>query len=340
MFAMRVLIRADGNKAIGMGHIAREAELALALGSCGFEVAFLTRSQEPALKKLNERGLNAVTIDERMNRTQEENAVLEEVKKYKPDLLVLDVFVQYENQFLLALKKHARITCCVLDQPEQMDIACDVVVNGNPVQMQYLYPNHYLVGPTYFMMAPLFLNLHKKRKVLRKSVKEVIITLGGSDHHDLIFKVLNALSSRIQSMAVTVVLGIAFGKEKELANFIAKKKIDVTIMQNVPSLAQLLFDSDIAITAGGNTLFERMAIGTPGMTANQLAVQESISSYFDSKKANVNAGMGQMVSEKQIALAFDRLLDVDLRKTISSNGKKLVDGNGIARIVKELKRRL
>ena len=158
---MRVLIRADGNKAIGMGHIAREAELALALGSCGFEVAFLTRSQEPALKKLNERGLNAVTIDERMNRTQEENAVLEEVKKYKPDLLVLDVFVQYEKQFLLALKKHARITCCVLDQPEQMDIACDVVVNGNPVQMQYLYPNHYLVGPTYFMMAPLFLNLHK-----------------------------------------------------------------------------------------------------------------------------------------------------------------------------------
>ena len=50
--------------------------------------------------------------------------------------------------------------------------------------------------------------------------------------------------------------------------------------------------ADIAITAGGNTLFERVAAGLPGMTITQLERQSKISKRFEELDINTHIGFG------------------------------------------------
>ena len=56
-----------------------------------------------------------------------------------------------------------------------------------------------------------------------------------------------------------------------------------------------------AITAGGNTVFERIAAGVPGMTINQLLRQNQFSDFFALKGLNTNLGMWNDYCEESLA---------------------------------------
>lgn len=333
-----VIFRADSSKDIGMGHITRDSDLADALhGRFGAEILFITRDTSSSLEMLRARGFSVVSFPSDFTNTQEHRFVLEVVAVKKPALFILDMLDAYRDlPFLASLKKHAVMLGCIADNADFFDILpADFVVNGNPCQLRHSYKvrDKYLLGPQYFILAPVFLKLHNQQYTVKKKPQRVTITLGGSDHNNLIFKVLGALKDELALFDVTVVVGPAFGKDMELHDFVAREKLQVMVKRNV-LLAPLLFASDIVITAGGNTLFERLVLGVPGITINQLPMQQDISACFAADEATINIGMGVDAVPSEILRVFRVLAsDSTLRQRMSEKGKSLVDGLGVQRIL-------
>ena len=62
-------------------------------------------------------------------------------------------------------------------------------------------------------------------------------------------------------------------------------------MTNCSSLAPVWSKYLFAITAGGNTLFERICAGVPGLTINQLDRQNGFAQIFEDLHVNINLGL-------------------------------------------------
>src|SRR6185295_12570823 len=92
----------------------------------------------------------------------------------------------------------------------------------------------------------------------RKRATRTIVTMGGSDTHGITIDVAKVL--RECAMEATIVLGPAFRHEAQLAPLL---NASFTVKRNVPSLAAELAEHDLAVTAGGITLYEACASGLP-----------------------------------------------------------------------------
>lgn len=321
-----------------MGHITRDCDLADALRvEFGTDVLFLTRDTPSSLEMLKSRGFPILSFPAGLGRAKEQRFVLDVVAEKNPSLFILDMLEVYRNlPFLASLKKHVRTLGCIADNADFFDIIpADFVINGNPCQLKHQYKNtdKYLLGPRYFILGARCAKLSSKAYKVKKKVKKIVMTLGGSDHNDLIFKVLGALKDELSGLDVTVAVGPAFGKDAELRDFIARENMKIKVQRDMP-LVPLLSTTDLAITAGGNTLFERLALGVPGITINQLPMQQDIAASFAADGATVNMGIGVDTSPDNMRHAFRELVkDSALREQMSKKGKMLVDGLGIQRIM-------
>ena len=344
MAKLSVAFRADSSKEIGMGHITRDIVLASALASdLNADIVFITHTNDSSRAALDTAGIPMLNLEPSPSLPQEKKRVLELVEQIKPDIFILDVLDGYKDQeFQQMLKKKVMFLGIIFDNADYAELPhADFVVNGNPLQLFHTYANKnkYLLGPSYFIMSSDYISLHKKNYTVKKTTKKLLISLGGSDHNNLIFKVLRAIKSRLDIFSTTVALGSAFGDKSKFFDFLKSENINVKLFAGTSGLAHPFFDSDIAITAAGNTLFERLAVGTPGITISQIVphnksrMQEETASSFASQGATLHVGIGTEVSEKDILKNFDRLTeDYELRVSMSTKGKMLVDGLGVERI--------
>ncbi len=90
--------------------------------------------------------------------------------------------------------------------------------------------------------------------------------------------------------------------------------------------------ADLAVTAGGMTLYECLASGTPIVA---LAIA-------DNQRPNVaSLGAAGLLIDGNASLerAIERLAaDADMRATMSRRGRDVVDGDGARRVVREIQR--
>jgi len=330
MKSKKIVIRTDSSKKIGTGHISRDLELAKLLKKHA-EIIFLTKNNESSIKKITKNGFKAIIISSK-------NELENNLDQINPDIIILDVLEKYKyNNYMNFLKSKCQKLICIFDEPSKQDIKADIIINGHPKQDPEWYKNKkstYLVSPKYFIMNPKF---SSKSNKLRKKVKTILLTFGGSDHNDLIFDVLKIIDKFDEKFNIIIAIGLAFGKEDKLKQAIKKLSHKVKIKKNLPNLISVFLKSDIAITAGGNTIFERIAIGTPGITINQLKIQQTISSAFAAKKANINLGMYDKFSEEKLLNKLKELINnFESRKKISDSGKKIVDSLGAVRIANKI----
>ena len=66
-----------------------------------------------------------------------------------------------------------------------------------------------------------------------------------------------------------------------------------------------------AITAGGNTLFERICAGVPGLTINQLDRQDGFADMFELLNVNINLGLWHAFDSSDLDRAVGSLASLD-----------------------------
>jgi spore coat polysaccharide biosynthesis predicted glycosyltransferase SpsG len=318
---MKILILADGNHKIGMGHIYRSVSLSQELKNYGHEIAFITKDTiaKKFFSKISEcviiPNLNSPKIDLFL-------------KKFSPELILLDKLK--ESKIVL---KNLRKFCPIL-AIDYTGKHYDLIDHG----INILYHETGIKKNSFSSFKYTILNKNfkkNKNRKLNKEIKSVIILQGGSDTYCFTPKILKSILLVKNNFSISIVLGPSFKCHKKLNQIIKESNKTIKIFHDVKNMSNLMQKHDLAITAGGNTLVELAYLGIPSIIICGEKFELETAKLITKNGFGINVGFGGSITSSKIQLNLEKLINnFTLRKKMSKMGHKLIDGNGNHRIRK------
>ena len=316
---MRIAFRTKGNHKQGMGDVIGSLAIADAFRAKGAEIMFIVDNDKEALRCIEKHGYTVALV-------QSEGEEVSNLISFRPDAIIVN---QLNNppQYLKNLKPHARLLATVDDAGEGAKVAD---LRFNPL---YRAPDAFY-GPEFAPLRKEFKKVDEKPRV-RKRVKNILVTLGGSDTYGFTPKVVSALKDVPKEISITVLLGPAFKHEEELKKALrdADRAFMIARDVNARDMASLIAKADTVVCSGGNTLYEVARVGVPAIILCGEPFEEETAKRMEEKGFGVNLGFDRNIETKRISKAVnDIIADYKLRLRMSKKGKKLVDGKGAERI--------
>jgi spore coat polysaccharide biosynthesis predicted glycosyltransferase SpsG len=141
------------------------------------------------------------------------------------------------------------------------------------------------------------------------------------------------------SIKLLVLIGPLNLYENNIKDYIKEKSLNIELIKSPEDVSKIYLDSDIAISAGGSSCYEIAYFGIPNIIITIADNQLNIAKELDDKKISIYLGIKHKIKKEQLDNKVKELLNNhSLRKTLSKNGKKLVDGKGKERIVDFMER--
>jgi spore coat polysaccharide biosynthesis predicted glycosyltransferase SpsG len=262
--------------------------------------------------------------------------MIERLKALYLDVLFIDSYNVTEEFFLkmrLFVKK-----LCYIDDVNKFSYPVDILINGNITGEFLVYKSYYddevmLLGLDYNLIRDEFKDLPER--IINRNVKEIMITTGGSDPFDLSFRLAEIiLSGDMQENTIlNIVAGSGFSKLEKLRD-LSRINANVVIYENVSKMAEIMLRSDLAITAGGSTIYELCACGTPALAFIVAENQRQVVDTLCDKGYIQSLGWHNEFTDQEFLSTLKLLCeDYEKRASYSRKMQKLVDGEGVSRIV-------
>ncbi len=328
-----VAIRADGSEQLGMGHISGMLQLAQAMREKhGAACVFLTRENDDVKRVVEAAGHAFHALPKEMTPEEEEQTILDLVSNLRPSAYVTDLLT-FPHNYMDKLRALNIKTLCN-DVLATTQLAPDAMVNRDFLPQRLdKYDRHdcttYYTGLKYTIINPAYSDT--EREPIQEQPKRLLITMGGSDPMNLSDTAIQAAIATGIDWEITVVLGPAYKQELSAAK--KAKDARLRIVKNLPVLAPVMLDADLAIASGGLTLFELAATGTPALILCQEPEQIINAEGFAEKGTCRTLGWGDKVSVEEISAAVKDLAnDLAVRQKMSETGRSLVDGRGAERV--------
>jgi spore coat polysaccharide biosynthesis predicted glycosyltransferase SpsG len=242
----------------GMGHLYRALNLATALSEIGIYCKFFINDHDVSRKIITSRKYTYEVVDLNDFSSDWETKF---IIKYKVNIWIND---RLNTNIQHAKKVKANdVPLVTFDDRGSGAAICDLHIAALVLDAtERLAGKFILRGSNYLILNPEIL----KYRHLRTSLKNILVTLGGSDTHGVTVKLVEALAN--QGRSATIIVGAGFEHNKELNKVLTK---NFEIKHNVPSLIEEFSKYDLAITGGGITAFEANASGLPCIiVANEL----------------------------------------------------------------------
>lgn len=336
------LIRADGNAKVGAGHLMRCMTVALELAELtGRDNVRFVCADTDSAALVRENGFGAYVLHTDYSRMEQE---VEEWEKLtgsidSPRILVDSYFVT--DRYLCALRDLGYVA--LMDDLGARPYPVDCVVNYNapaePEHYRALYRGRdvkLIIGSNYVPVRRQFLNAGYQ---VQNEVKNVLITTGGGDSENIAGKILEGIYR--EGVDFYVAAGRFHPNVRELEQF-AGSCDNVHICRDVKDMAALMKRCDLAVTAGGSTVYELAVVGIPFLCFSYAANQEALTEYIGSRRIAEEAGAWHKDpggTLENIQEKFERLLcDRKLRETVSRSARSMADGRGAVRLAEELMR--
>lgn len=357
-------IRADGNAKIGAGHLMRCLTIAEALaekltgdrfaGGCAGspEICFLC-ADEASSELVRERGFQARTLGTDYRLMETELPILSnllritgnEGEKIAHVILIDSYYIT--PAYLEELGKYGYTV--LLDDRQAQGYPVDAVINYNAFAEEEVYRKLYqgkaacvFVGSRY---VPLRKQFADRPYQVAEEVGRVLITTGGGDEDNIAGQILKAVDGgeqtqeKRQKINYDLIIGRYNPHLKELQK-LAEERPRVRLHYDVKDMAGLMESCDLAITAGGTTVYELAAIGVPFICFSYAENQELLTQYIDRNRI---AGYGGAFHRKpqetleNIRTVFQEMCrEKEKRDTCYLMEKKMIDAKGAERIVSEV----
>ena len=339
---MRVLFRVDAGAVIGFGHLQRSLSLALALRQAGAHCVFLTDARLDLKRHVAASGFRAIALTRsRRGSLGDASETVRLAAQERCAALVVDAYEGTES-FLARVGVSGLYVAAINDIPRHA-FPCQLVVNGSLGAKNLPYRaagvgTRFLLGPAYALLRPEF--RHVPPRATRQVVRNVLVTLGGADPASLMPRLLTLLEGAPGAFEVTVIVGPFFTHRAALQETVRRQRRSVRLIPAPDSVCGLMQDADLAISAGGQTLFELAATATPTlairMADNQTVQLQGLSRAGAVKNLGEphEAGFAQRLSGELQALLRSR----QTRMTMSRRAQGLIDGLGAERVAQHLLR--
>lgn len=369
-----IVIRADANSKIGMGHVMRCLSVADALLKRGEEVLFVTADDTP-VPLLTKKGVPyrvlhtdyadmeaelpglLCILQELTQRAELPEEVLSRMSSQRKDIAILVDSYYVTEKYLAALKK--RITTIYMDDIYAFSYPVDMLINYNIYGEEMGYEKDAAFADTKLLLGANYVPLREEfsagagyvqsRKELSLGAANVtpaeeggiLITTGGSDSFNLAGQLLMEAMKydALKEKEYHVVSGSLNPHIGEL-QALAQKHENIHIHCNVTNMAELMAESEVALSAGGSTLYELCAVGVPVIAFSfaenqerlvQTFVKRGIAQYGGNYRTDGNKMIQNTIAGLQ-KLCGDEALKTEYRR----KALQLVDGRGAERIAEAL----
>ena len=319
----RIVIVVNAFESIGLGHVRRC--LAIASKLIVHDVIFVSNRNYPlGIEAIKDQNYPCFTYGN-------SNEIFDVIDKINPDLIINDI-LDTSLEYVSTLTDKNYFVVNFEDLGPGIE-AANLVFNSLSDYGIDL-PNVY-TGYKYYILEDEF--YFQPHKTIQRDVHNVLILFLGNDPNNLTERTLQALLNSGFSGRIDILLGIGYPNKSDL---IEKYEIysHVAIYDEVRSINELIFKSDIVFTSAGRTTYEACSMGVPCICICQ-DNRELTNSFVNDQNGFINLGLADNVTEEDIINNFIYLLEnYERRQNISQRmlSFDLRDGfNNVWNIIKK-----
>jgi UDP-2,4-diacetamido-2,4,6-trideoxy-beta-L-altropyranose hydrolase len=336
----RILFFADAGPAVGGGHVMRCLTLARALTARGAECAFVeSRTAAPILRRF---GWPAQTLLAMASADELGGLIdyaVDFAGQFGADAVVVDHYRAgaAEDERLRADGRRL----VAIDDLADRARACDLLVDPGYGRRREQYDGLVAeacverLGPSYALVRPEFASARQRamsRRAKHGPVRRALVALGLTDIGGVTERVVRALLPVLDEARLDVVLGAGAPSLSGLEALTHSDRRVHLFIDNA-EMASLMADADIAIGAGGSSVWERAAVGLPSATVILAENQRTMIEHM------ADAGFTRAVDaaaadfEDRLRAAWALLAgDPPLRWRLAERTAELCDGQGAERV--------
>lgn len=308
---MNILVRLNISKQIGTGHFRRMLNLANFMSNNQFVFIVNTDDKSNTIFE----GKNIIF----MNREEEFFKLLKETKY---DILIFD-FLNYAKDYIKSIKSIASNPIVSFHEFNDYDDSSNLVINYNLFNgYDKLSNENHLFGPEYIIFSD---EISKYKN--SKKENYIFVSFGGSDPSNLTKKFIEEIALKRDDLKFKIHVG-----NFNNINMIEKKNIEYLV--NPKDIFIYMSAAKLAISAGGNMMYELVYFNTPcivvahnehqeefALNAQKLGWVEYLGKFSDYHSDKLIERIDFLYSKKTNNLSF-----------IDNNGKKKI-ANAIEKLV-------
>lgn len=323
------------NETIATGHMMRCLSIADAARAMGISSAFII-ADDSAVSLLQSRNYPYIVLHSLWNKMDDElGKMIVLIHKHNIEKLIIDSY--YVTKLYLEALTNETETWYI-DDINAFHYPVNGIICYANYWRKFKYNESYtgtelLLGTEYVPLRREFTSLPSKK--INKKIEHILILSGGSDEYNIIGKLLESLKGKSYTV-IDAICGRFNPRYDEMtAEFHDNLKIH--IHRSLPDINLYMKTADLAISAGGTTLYELCACGTPTISYSLADNQLDNVWQFDTDGVIKYAGDVRTDDVATKVIELIKQYDIDeVRKQFSVKMQKIVDGNGAKRIVERI----
>lgn len=323
---IKVFILTEGSKHIGFGHITRCTSLYQAFQERDILPIFLINGDETVEYLLRDKNY------EIFDWLRDNEKLFGFIKN--ADIVIIDSYLA-DFEVYEKISKSVKVPVYI-DDNKRIVYPKGFVVNGTIYAEEIDYPKKeeitYLLGSQYIPIRKEFWD-NVPDKAIRENIETIMLTFGGDDARDMTPNILKLLNENFPNLTKKVIIGKGFGNIKHIESL--KNSItELIYYPDAEDMKRVMLESDVSISAAGQTLYELARVGVPTIAV----------AVADNQTNNVRGWQRAGFIEYAGAWEYNHLSDMlissirilnnpDLRRDRSFKGREHVDGLGAKRVV-------
>lgn len=327
----RLVIRADGDARIGMGHVMRCLALAQSWIAAGGLVRLACTTLPPAIAE----------------RYHDEGAEVVLHERWPPEDLIDDAAaivadgMEIADADLEAVAAAGVPLAVIDDMSHRARYPGTLVVNQNPHADEAHYAGkttaRLCLGPSWALLRREFREETPARHVETDATLRLLILMGGADPNGYSTLALDAVAHAVEMLPgepeIVMVVGAANPAIDALADFAAQLHVRVEVRRDVRDMARLLSSVDLAVSAAGSTVLEMAALGVPMIIGATNESEIGPAEALARQGAAIDVGPWADVALEPLAETVATIAtDWDRRRDLAARARVLVDGHGADRV--------
>jgi spore coat polysaccharide biosynthesis predicted glycosyltransferase SpsG len=252
--------------------------------------------------------------------------------------IVIDGY-RFGASYQKQLRGSGRPLLCIDDDGRRDRYAADIVLNQNLNASARWYEHRdpgtrLLLGPRFCLLRREFLK-RTQRRTIPENGRTILVTLGGSTPAEIGARLMEVLAGiRTGDVHATFAVGGSTPDLSILEACAAKFCGKFTLQKDVPNMAPLIAESDIAVSAAGSTCWELCFLGLPSILVSIAEHQVPVARELDRQGNALYAGDALEMDFHKLRARVEQLLaSRALRERLSRRSSELVDGVGADRVV-------
>jgi UDP-2,4-diacetamido-2,4,6-trideoxy-beta-L-altropyranose hydrolase len=309
----------------------------------GGQAIFVMAARVPNLEsRLQAEGMQVVYLEIEAGGLQDARETSALAQSYACQWIVVDGY-HFQGEYQRTIKDTGLSLLFVDDCSHAEHYYADIVLNPNIYACEQFYREResytkLLLGTSYALLRREFCQRPICRNNIPSAAKKILVTLGGADPDNVTLKVIQALQEvEVAGLEAIVLVGANNPHSQQLKAAIEKSDVSVELIKNAMNVPELMAWADVAVTAGGTTVWELAFMGVPSLVIILAENQRLTAEALVKAEITINLGWHTSVTLEQIRNELTSLCFLfDRRSEMTQKARVLVDGKGAVRVMENL----